>query len=238
MPTCFLFAPALLVHAFLSPFVQGTLAERLRAGGAGIAAFFTPTAYGTVIQEGGAPVQYNKDGTIKVASEPKETRDYNGRNYVLEEGITGDYGLVKAWRGDTLGNLQFRGTAKNFNPECAAAGKITIAEVEELVEPGVIAPDQVDVPSIYVQRIYEGKHEKRIEKRTVAKPPAADDDAAGAANPAEMSSRERIVRRAALELSDGMYVNLGIGIPTMASNYLPPGATIHMQVCNSCSPMH
>lgn len=129
---------------------QGTLAERMRAGGAGIPAFFTPTGAGTLIAEG------------------KETREFNGREYILERSIVADYALVKAWKGDRLGNLVFRKTARNFNPVCAMSGKITIAEVEELVEPGEIDPDHVHVPGIYVHRIFLGApYEKRIEKRVV-----------------------------------------------------------------------
>lgn len=126
---------------------QGTLAEKLRAGGAGIPAFYTPTAYGTNIHTGGVPVKYNSDGnTVAIESKPKESREFNGRQYVLEESIRGDYSLVKAWKGDKQGNLVFRATARNFNPDCAKAGKICIAEVEELVEVGEIPPDQVHLP--------------------------------------------------------------------------------------------
>lgn len=129
---------------------QGTLAEKCRAGGAGIPAFFTATGYGTEVADG------------------KETREINGRMYVLEEALHADFALVKAWKGDTMGNLIFKGTARNFNPMMAKAGKITIAEVEELVEPGVLDPNHVHVPGIYIQRIFQGTdYEKRIEQRTV-----------------------------------------------------------------------
>jgi len=127
---------------------QGTLAERLRAGGAGIPAFFTATGVGTAIAEG------------------KESRTFDGREYILERGINADYAIVKAWRGDRYGNLQYRLSARNFNPLCAAAGKITVAEVEEIVDVGVIAPEQVDTPGIYVQHVFTGSHEKRIERLT------------------------------------------------------------------------
>lgn len=129
---------------------QGTLAERIRAGGAGIPAFYTPTGVGTLRAEG------------------KETRDFDGRTYLLERAIVGDFALVKAWKGDRMGNLVYRGTARNFNPMMATAGKITIAEVEELVEVGELDPDQVHTPGIFVNRIIVGVHyEKRIEQRTV-----------------------------------------------------------------------
>ncbi len=131
---------------------QGTLAERLRAGGAGIPAFYTPTGVGTKIAEG------------------KEVRDFNGREFVLENGITGEFAFVKAWKGDKFGNLIYRKTARNFNPMIATAGKITIAEVEELVEIGTLDPDQIHTPGVYVQRIFQGtNYEKRIEQKTINK---------------------------------------------------------------------
>ena len=146
---------------------QGTLAERLRAGGCGIPAFFTPAGVGTMVAEGGLPWRYAPDGSVVVASPPKESRVYDGREYILERGITCDFGLVHALRGDVYGNLVFNKSARNFNPLCAMAGRITIAEVEELVEPGVIDPDEVHLPGVFVQRIVEvGPGEKRIERVT------------------------------------------------------------------------
>ena len=135
---------------------QGTLAERLRAGGAGIPAFYTPTGYGTKRAEG------------------KEARQWNGRWCILEEAIRGDFAIVKAWKGDRWGNLVYRKTARNFNPMCAAAGRVTVAEVEELVEPGELDPDQIHTPGIYVQRIFQGTaYQKPIEQRTLRKRGAA-----------------------------------------------------------------
>jgi 3-oxoacid CoA-transferase subunit A len=131
---------------------QGTLAERIRAGGAGIPAFYTPAGYGTEVAIG------------------KETREFEGKMYLMEEWLRADFSIVKAWRGDTAGNLVYRGTARNFNPMMAAAGKITIAEVEELVPLGELDPNNIHTPGIYVQRIFEGTdYEKRIEQRTVFK---------------------------------------------------------------------
>ena len=129
---------------------QGSLAERCRAGGAGIPAFFTPAGYGTEISEG------------------KEVRTFNGKPHILETALKADFSIVKAWKGDTLGNLVYKGTARNFNPSMAMAGKITIAEVEELVAPGILNPNEIHTPGIFVQRIFQGeKYEKRIEQRTV-----------------------------------------------------------------------
>ena len=129
---------------------QGSLAERCRAGGAGIPAFFTPAGYGTEISEG------------------KEVRTFNGKPHILETALKADFAIVKAWKGDTLGNLVYKGTARNFNPSMAMAGKITIAEVEELVAPGILDPNEIHTPGIFVQRIFQGeKYEKKIEQRTV-----------------------------------------------------------------------
>ncbi|MEO8586149.1 MAG: CoA transferase subunit A [Acidobacteriota bacterium] len=130
---------------------QGTLAERMRAGGAGIAGFYTPTGAGTIVAEG------------------KETRVFDGREHVLERGITGDFALVAAWKADRLGNLVYRKTARNFNPMAATAGRITIAEVEELVEPGGLDADEIDTPGIFVKRVVVAPRVKRIERRTVRK---------------------------------------------------------------------
>ncbi|MDI3292051.1 CoA transferase subunit A [Polyangium sp. 15x6] len=153
---------------------QGTLAERIRAGGAGIPAFYTPTGAHTAISEGGLPVLYNPDGTVKKYSEKKEIRAFNGRDYVLEPAIQGDFAIVKAWKGDRYGNLVYRKTAMNFNPMMATAAKVTIAEVEELVEVGELDPDTIHTPGLYVHRVVQGaKYEKRIERRTVQKPEGA-----------------------------------------------------------------
>eukprot|EP01027_Heterolobosea_sp_BB2_P003917 GEZU01005893.1.p1 GENE.GEZU01005893.1~~GEZU01005893.1.p1 ORF type:complete len:503 (-),score=165.46 GEZU01005893.1:35-1543(-) len=209
---------------------QGTLAERMRAGGAGIPAFYTPTAVGTVIQEGGFPIKFKADGSgeIEIPSAPRETRVFNGRTYVLEEAIKGDFSLIKAWKADTRGNLVFRNTARNFNPPAAKAGKISIVEVEELVEAGEIKPDEIHLPGIYVHRIYKApQYEKRIERLTVRKEEGCNNGTATQGD--KNSTRDKIVKRAALEFKDGMYVNLGIGIPTLASNYLPPGVRIELQ---------
>ncbi|MDR8523130.1 MULTISPECIES: CoA transferase subunit A [Shewanella] len=135
------------LNVILTP--QGTLAEKIRAGGAGIPAFFTATGYGTPVAEG------------------KETREIDGRHYVLEPALTADFALVRAWKADTMGNLVFRKTAANFNPMMATAGKVTVVEAEHIVEPGELDPDHIHTPGIYVDRVIQGKFEKRIEQRTV-----------------------------------------------------------------------
>ncbi|GAB89477.1 CoA transferase subunit A [Gordonia rhizosphera] len=148
---------------------QGTLAERLRAGGSGIPAFFTPAGVGTPVADGGIPWRYAADGSVAVSSPPRETRIFGDREYVLEHGITTDFALVHARLGDTDGNLVFAKTAMNFNPLAAMAGRITIAQVEELVEPGHIDPASVHLPGVFVNRVvHTGLQDKRIEKRTVA----------------------------------------------------------------------
>ncbi|MCX5394846.1 CoA transferase subunit A [Streptomyces sp. NPDC006482] len=150
---------------------QGTLAERLRAGGCGIPAFFTPAGVGTQAADGGLPWRYAPDGSVLVASPPKEVRTYDGRPHVLEHGITTDFALVRAARGDRHGNLVFRRSARNFNPLAAMAGRVTIAEVEELVEPGELDPDAIHLPGVFVQRVValtpEEAAAKGIERRTV-----------------------------------------------------------------------
>jgi len=182
---------------------QGTLAEKLRAGGAGIPAFYTRTALGTKLADG------------------KETKTFDGREFVLEESIRADLSIVKAWKGDKAGNLVYRQTSRNFNPMIATCGKITVAEVEELVETGELDPDQIHTPGIYVDRIIQGKkYEKRIEFRTVS----------GAATSKKDSPiRELMAKRAAQELRDGYYVNLGIGIPTLVANFIPAGINVTLQ---------
>jgi 3-oxoacid CoA-transferase subunit A len=154
---------------------QGTLAERLRAGGSGVPAFYTATGVGTQVAEGGLPWKYAADGSVEVASPAKEVRTFDTldgpKQFVMERAIVADFGLVRAWKGDRHGNLVYRESARNFNPLAAMAGRVTVAEVEQLVEPGELNPDQVHTPGVFVQRVVpltpEQAAEKRIEKRTV-----------------------------------------------------------------------
>jgi 3-oxoacid CoA-transferase len=182
---------------------QGTLAERLRAGGAGIPGFYTCTGVGTQL------------------TAQRETKVFDGKAYVLEPAIRADVALVKAWKGDAAGNLVFRKTARNFNPMVAACARVCVAEVEQLVPAGSLDPDEIHTPGIYVDRIVQGeRYEKRIEFRTVI---------GAAASRKESPMRELIARRAAQELRDGFYVNLGIGIPTLVANFIPPGMDVTLQ---------
>jgi 3-oxoacid CoA-transferase len=192
---------------------QGTLAERIRAGGAGIPAFFTPAGVGTEVAEG------------------KEIEEFDGKKYVRESWLKADFSIIKAWKGDTQGNLIFRGTAQNFSPMMAAAGKITIAEVEELVPAGSLDPAQIHTPGIYIQRIFQGKdYEKRIEQRTISKPDAiSEKTTAISLQTGQGLDKNQIARRIAQELKDGYYVNLGIGIPTLVANYIPEGINVVLQ---------
>nr|XP_033327278.1 succinyl-CoA:3-ketoacid-coenzyme A transferase, mitochondrial [Megalopta genalis] len=203
---------------------QGTLAERIRAGGAGIPAFYTPTACGTLIQEGNVVVKYDSIGNPEISGEPRDIAEFDGRHYVMETAITGDYALIKAWKADKAGNLIFRKSARNFNPVMCKAATIAIAEVEEIVEVGELDPDHVHLSGIYVDRIVKGPcYEKRVEKcrtKESVKPKKV--------TPAS-KIKDRIIKRAALEFKDGMYANLGIGIPVLACKYIPKHVKVTLQ---------
>jgi 3-oxoacid CoA-transferase len=206
---------------------QGTLAEKLRAGGAGIPGFYTPTGVGTVLEHGGFAIKYKPDGkTAEIESPPREIKEFDGKKYLLENSITGDFSLIRAWRADEYGNIQFRKSARNFNQDVATAGKICIAEVEEIVPVGTIDPDDVHLPAVYVNRIVKAEDmTKRIEFRTISTGETFEIPG----NEEAKVKRTRIVKRAAKELKDGMSVNLGIGIPTLCSNFLDEGVNITMQ---------
>ncbi|CAO1371534.1 unnamed protein product [Diamesa serratosioi] len=203
---------------------QGTLAERIRAGGAGIPAFYTPTAYGTLVHEGGSPIKYGEGGKVILQSQRREMKEFNGKPYIMEEAITGDYALVRAYKADEMGNLIFNKSARNFNPTMCRAAKITIAEVEEIVPVGDLKADEIHVPGIFVHRIIKSKFEKRIERLQVTRPEDTNKTVSVAAK-----MRERIVRRVAIEFKDGNNVNLGIGIPVLSSNYIPDNISVFLQ---------
>lgn len=207
---------------------QGTLAERCRAGGAGIPAFYTPAAFGTVVQTGELPLKHNPDGTVQQYSQPRDVKVFDGKSYVMEEAIKGDYAFVKAWKADRLGNCMFRFAAANFNGAMARNAKMTIVEAEHIVEPGDIDPAAVHIPGIYVKRVIQSTAEKRIEKTVNAKDPS--EQVAGALGSGEAASkRERIVRRAAKEFKNGMYANLGIGMPMLAPTFVDPSVEVQLQ---------
>lgn len=198
------------VEVELTP--QGTLAERIRAQGAGIPAFFTPTGVGTPIAEG------------------KQTLEKDGKSFIMETAIEADFAMIRAFKGDTEGNLIFKRSARNFSPMMAMAAKVTIAEVEHLVPAGELDADEVHLPGVFVQKIFQGKKfENPLEKVTLAQPEGAD---GGALAPvAKPLSRRQMAWRAAQSLPDGGYVNLGIGVPTLVADYLPAerGIRLHSE---------
>ncbi|KAF1996669.1 hypothetical protein P154DRAFT_547794 [Amniculicola lignicola CBS 123094] len=209
---------------------QGTIAEKCAAGAAGVPAFYTPAAYGTIVQTGELPVRYNKDGTIAKMMPPKETREFNGKAYVMEESIFGDYAFVKVAKADRLGNCSFRKAQNNFNEAMGKNAKITIVEADEIVEYGEIAPEDIHLQGIYVKRVIQSTEEKKIERLVYYKDPEEQKKALLEGGSSEASQkRERIIKRAAQELKDGMYVNLGIGMPLAAPAFLPEGVEIILE---------
>ncbi|KAG4433400.1 hypothetical protein IFR05_011112 [Cadophora sp. M221] len=206
---------------------QGTMAEKCAAGAAGVPAFYTPAAYGTIVQTGELPVRYNPDGTVAVMSKPKETRSFNGKPYVMEEAIFGDYAFVKVHKADRMGNCTFRLAQNNFNEAMGKNAKITLVEADEIVEVGEIAPENVHLQGVYVTRVIRSTEEKKIEKLTFKK--EKGDVKNVATTSTTTTSRERIIKRAAKEFTDGMVVNLGIGMPLITPAFLEPGIEVVLQ---------
>ncbi|EFP76190.1 hypothetical protein PGT21_006462 [Puccinia graminis f. sp. tritici] len=221
---------------------QGTLAEKCRAGAAGIPAFYTPTGYGTPVQTGLIPIRYSAQdpSKVEIPGEKREVREFDGKQYLLERAIKADYAFVHVWKADRFGNCVFRYSAQNFGGVMARNAKVTIVEAEEIVEPGEIDPDQVHLPGIFVNRIVPATAKKQIEK-IVLRSGSQDQSPTGSSNKSESSTksddpkvaaklkRELIAGRAAQELQDGMYVNLGIGMPMLVPEFLKPGTNVHLQ---------
>ncbi|KAF9228717.1 3-oxoacid CoA-transferase [Gyrodon lividus] len=207
---------------------QGTLVERMRAHSAGIPAFFTPTGASTSVETGGIPIRFNtggfKDG-VKIHGNKKEFRVFDGKRYVMEPAIAGDVAFVHAWKADEAGNLVFRYVANNYNNVMARNAKLTIVEAEEIVPVGTLSPNAIHCPGIFVDRIVRCAEPKQFEILATAPPsPSGEKDPK-----VEQSTRRKIARRAAQEIADGFYVNLGVGIPTLVTEYLRPGIKIWLQ---------
>ncbi|KAF2011163.1 3-oxoacid CoA-transferase [Aaosphaeria arxii CBS 175.79] len=205
---------------------QGTLAERIRAAGAGIPAFYTPTAVNTLLQDGKIPAQFDSEGNVIGYGSPREVREFNGRKYLMEKALEGDVAIIRAWKADEAGNCVFRYTTKAFGPIMAKAARLTIVEAEEIVPVGGLKPDEIDLPGIFVDRIVPATVEKNIEIKKTRDP--KNDGKVSEPNEAA-ARRNRIARRAAKELKQGYYVNLGVGIPTMAATFVPEGRTVWLQ---------
>ncbi|EPE26304.1 NagB/RpiA/CoA transferase-like protein [Glarea lozoyensis ATCC 20868] len=204
---------------------QGTMAEKCAAGAAGVPAFYTPAAFGTIVQTGDLPVRYNPDGTVAVMSKAKETRTFNNKEYVMEESIFADYAFVKVHKADRMGNCQFRKAQNNFNEAMGKNAKITLVESDHIVEVGDIAPEDIHLQGIYVSKVIKSTEGKQIEKTTFRRTPEELQAAVGGGS----TSRERIIKRAAREFKDGMHVNLGIGMPLAAPAFVDPNIEVILQ---------
>uniref|UniRef100_A0A060T3E9 Succinyl-CoA:3-ketoacid-coenzyme A transferase n=1 Tax=Blastobotrys adeninivorans TaxID=409370 RepID=A0A060T3E9_BLAAD len=203
---------------------QGTLAERMRAAGAGVPAFYTPAGVGTAVETGELPLRYNSDGTVAQYTAKKETRTFKGKKYVMEEALEGDVAIVKCHRADSLGNVSFRGTANNFNGTMARAAKYTIVEADEIVANGEIAAEEVHVPGVYVNSVIKSTVPKEIERLTLAKTQEEIQELVNGSG-----ARARIIKRAAQEFKNGMYANLGIGMPTLAPSFVDKNLSVQLQ---------
>ncbi|KAI2774506.1 putative coenzyme A transferase [Daldinia loculata] len=203
---------------------QGTLAEKLRAAGAGIPAFYTATGGKTFVETGEIPVRFTPEAVLE-KGKPKETRVFNGKSYIMETALPGDVAVLRAWKVDEAGNCVFKYTTKTYAGLMAKAARIAIVEAENIVPIGSIDPDSVDLPGIFIDRIVPATAAKHFEVLKVA--PPKEDPTSG--KPSTLDARNRIARRAAKELQDGYYVNLGVGIPTLAASYLPENTKVWLQ---------
>jgi len=216
---------------------QGTIAERLRSAGAGMPGFYTRTGAGTTVETGGIPQLWSKkdkDGKqhVLVEGNKKEAREFDGKRYIFEPAIHGDFAILRAWKVDKAGNCVFRYTTQAFATLAAKAAKVTIVEAENIVEIGEISPMEIHLAGVYVNRIVPATVEKKIEVVTLTEEnadQAAAEDVSSATKSEATLKREKIAKRAAKELKDGYYVNLGVGIPVLAANYLEPGVNVWLQ---------
>ncbi|WPG98957.1 succinyl-CoA:3-ketoacid-coenzyme A transferase-like protein [Acrodontium crateriforme] len=202
---------------------QGTIAEKLRCGGAGIPAFYTPTGVNTYIQSGQIPVRLNGSEVVE-AAKPRETRIFDGRVYNMETAIKGDVAILRAHKVDEAGNCQFRYTTKSFGPLMAKAAKISIVEAEHIVPIGELKPEDIDLPGIFIDRIVQSTEDKIIEVKKLTEKNGAQEELTEA-----LKRRNRIAKRGAKELKPGFYANLGVGMPTLAPSYLPEGSKVWLQ---------
>lgn len=204
---------------------QGTLAEKLRCGGAGIPAFFTPTGVNTFIQSGQIPARL-KDGEVIEPGKARETRIFDGRIYNMETAIKGDVAILRAHKVDEDGNCHFRYTTKSFAPLMAKAATVSIVEAEHIVKTGELSPQEIDLPGVFIDRIVQATEDKIIENKKLK---SNEDPEAEGAKDAALARRNRIAKRAAKELKPGFYVNLGVGMPTLAPSFLPPDSKVWIQ---------
>jgi 3-oxoacid CoA-transferase len=208
---------------------QGTLAERIRAAGAGIPAFFTPTGAHSLLQTGDIPVRFGADGSVVQRGAEREAREFGGKTFLMETALAGDVAILRAARVDRAGNCVFRYTTRAYGPIMAKAARLTIVEAEEIVPVGALDPNEIDLPGIYVDRIVPATADKTVEALRLAVPARAAGAGAGAKDDAAAERRNRIGRRAAKELHEGSYVNLGVGLPTLAPSFLPEGRNVWIQ---------
>lgn len=207
---------------------QGTMVEKVRAGAAGIPAFYTPTGVGTWVEEGKLPVRYGENGEVLKTTEPKESREFNGRKFLLEKSIFADIAFVKAYKVDTMGNCWFRGSSQNFNAAFGKNAKLTIVEAENIVEPGEIEPENVHLSSIYVNRIIKSTTPKEIEIIKLAEDQKSPEDLLKSGNSKELK-RFKIAKRASKEFKGLSSANLGVGMPNLSASFLPEDSGVLLE---------